>query len=190
MQVTPERWQQAQQEERKQHTLSYNEGVLHYKRSYDNYFKYLGTDYNHEGKTIVEIGCADFPALQHVTAAVKYVVEPMPSPILADICLKHGIYLVASPVEQIDLPISDEIWLLNVLQHVIDPDKFIDKCKASTKLIRFFEPLNYPADVCHPHVLTEADFKRWFGEFNIYSDKVAGFHQWECAYGNYKTRIN
>lgn len=188
MAITHERWQQAQAEERKQHTLTYSEGVKHYKRSYDNYLKYLGTDYNHEGKTIVEIGCADFPALQHVTAKKKIVVEPMPSELLKEICNDERISLYTTPVENMALPPSDEIWLLNVLQHVIDPDKFIDKCKASTKLIRFFEPLNYPADVCHPHVLTEADFTRWFREFNIYEDKVQGFHQWTCAYGNYKVK--
>lgn len=188
MVITNERWQQAQQEERKQHTYTYKEGVSHYKKSYDNYLKYLGTDYNHKGKAITEIGCADFPALQHVDCELKCVIEPMPSPMLQNICNMHNIWLISEPVEQIEsFPTSDEIWLLNVLQHVIDPDKFIEKCKATTKLIRFFEPLNYPADVCHPHVLTEADFKRWFGEFNVYSDKVAGFHQWSCAYGNFKT---
>lgn len=189
MAITHERWQQAQTEERKQHTLTYSEGVKHYKRSYDNYLKYLGTDYNHEGKTIVEIGCADFPALQHVKAKKKVVYEPMPSNILLQIAYANDILVSQHPVEKLNkLVDSDEIWLLNVLQHVIDPDKFIDKCKASTKLIRFFEPLNYPADVCHPHVLTEADFTRWFGEFNIYEDKVQGFHQWTCAYGNYKVK--
>lgn len=186
MSITNERWQQAQAEERKQHTYSYEEGVKHYKRSYDNYLKYLGTDYNHEGKTIVEIGCADFPALQHVKAKDRIIFEPMVSHILLEICETEGIKLIPQPIEIANMPESDEIWLLNVLQHVIDPDKFIDKCKASTKVIRFFEPLNYPADVCHPHVLTEADFTRWFGEFQVYRDKVPGFHQWECAYGNYK----
>lgn len=186
MKINNERWQLAQQEERKQHYYSYEEGVAHYKKSYDNYLKYLGTDYNHEGKTIVEIGCADFPALQHVTAKEKIVVEPMPSQTLAWICLNNGIKLIPLPVEKTILPDSDEIWLLNVLQHVIWPDLFIQKCKASTKLIRFFEPLNYPADVCHPHVLTEEDFTRWFKTYNVYDDKIAGFHQWECAYSNYK----
>lgn len=188
MAITPERWQQAQAEERKQHTYSYDEGVKHYKNSYDNYLKYLGTDYNHEGKTIVEIGCADFPALQHVEAERKIVVEPMPSEILLQICNSEGIIIFRKPFEELGHIPSDEIWLLNVLQHVIDPDTFIDKCKASTKLIRFFEPLNYPADVCHPHVLTETDFARWFGHFAIYKDKVEGFHQWECAYGNFKVK--
>lgn len=188
MAISNERWKQAQAEERKQHTYSYDEGVRHYKKSYDNYLKYLGTDYNHEGKTIVEIGCADFPALQHVDALIKIVIEPMPSTKLVDICREHNIDLIAEPVEQIRMPLSDEIWLFNVLQHVIDPDTFIDKCKASTKLIRFFEPLNYPADVCHPHVLTEEDFTRWFGHFAIYKDKVQGFHQWECCYGNFKIK--
>lgn len=188
MAITHERWQQAQTEERKHHTYTYAEGVKHYKRSYDNYLKYLGTDYNHEGKTIVEIGCADFPVLQHVKAKKKIVVEPMPSELLKEICEDERISLYTNPVERMVLPPSDEIWLLNVLQHVIDPYTFIAKCKASTKLIRFFEPLNYPADVCHPHVLTEADFVRWFGEFKVYNDKVQGFHQWTCAYGNYKVQ--
>lgn len=188
MKINNERWQLAQQEERKQHFYSYDEGVAHYKKSYDNYLKYLGTDYNHEGKTIVEIGCADFPALQHVDAYRKIVVEPMPSEHLKFICFAHDIELIENAVEKIYIPQSDEIWLLNVLQHVIDPDLFIEKCKASTKLIRFFEPLNYPADVCHPHVLTEEDFTRWFGHFAIYKDKVQGFHQWECCYGNHQVK--
>lgn len=188
MAISNERWKQAQAEERKQHIYSYEEGVKHYKKSYDNYLKYLGTDYNHEGKTIVEIGCADFPALQHVTAENKIVIEPMMSTILSEICYFNDIEYLQRPVEEIKMPPSDEIWLFNVLQHVIDPDTFIDKCKASTKLIRFFEPLNYPADVCHPHVLTEEDFTRWFRHFAIYKDKVEGFHQWDCTYGNFKVK--
>ncbi len=37
MEITIERWKQAQEAERKQHILEFNYGVQHYKKSYENY---------------------------------------------------------------------------------------------------------------------------------------------------------
>ena len=180
--VTREQWDQAQLAERKQHTEGYEQGTLHYKNSYDNYFQYLQIGYDHSGKIIIEIGCADFPALEHCTFKRGIAVEPMPSEILKMIAANKGIELITEPVEDIDLPACDEIWLLNVMQHIIDPEIFVSKCKKAADVIRFFEPINYPTCIYHPHSYTFEDYDRWFGA-KYYNDKRLGFHQAECAYG-------
>jgi len=185
MKITKEDWLEAQKAERTQHTMSYEEGSKHYKNSYDNYFRYLGIGYNHKGKTIVEIGCADFPALEHCQVKKGICIEPMPSDILKAIAERKGLEIIAAPVEEINIPKCDEIWLLNVMQHIIDPDLFVEKCKEAAKVVRYFEPINYPTCVYHPHTFTLEDFQRWFTNPNYYNDKAPGFHEAECAYGAY-----
>lgn len=183
--ISKEEWQEAQKAERTQHTMSYYEGSKHYKKSYDNYFKYLGIGYDHQNKVIIEIGCADFPALEHCNVLKGYCVEPMPSDILKEIANKKELDIIQSPVEEIDLPKCDEIWLLNVMQHIIDPDLFVAKCKDAAEVVRFFEPINYPTCIYHPHSYTLGQFKEWFGSAKYYDDKLDGFHQAECAYGSW-----
>ncbi len=178
-------WLEAQKAERTQHTMDYEEGSKHYKRSYDNYFRYLGIGYDHPGKTIVEIGCADFPALEHCQVKKGICIEPMPSVMLREIAEMKWIDIIPFPVEEITIPKCDEIWLLNVMQHIIDPDLFVEKCKEAADVIRFFEPINYPTCVYHPHTFTLDQFKDWFGNANYYNDKAPYFHQAECAYGTW-----
>lgn len=186
MKITKDRWQEAQIAERKQHTFSYKEGFFYYKNSYDNYFDFLGINYDQSGKTIIEIGCADFPALEHCTFKKGYVVEPMPSEILEKIAKYKNLTIINKPVEEIVLPKSDEVWLFNVMQHIIDPDLFILNCKNSANVIRFFEPINYGTCVYHPHDYTLEDFIGWFGScVKKYEDKIMLFHEADCAYGSW-----
>ena len=78
-----------------------------------------------------------------------------------------------------------ETWLLNVMQHVQDPDLFIQKCKEKSHTIRFFEPIDWIEEIYHPHVFHLEDYKEWFGECtNFYrGGSIRGFHQANCAYG-------
>jgi hypothetical protein len=99
------------------------------------------------------------------------------------ICKEKGIERIKEPVEEIDLPECDEIWIFNVMQHIIDPDLFVEKCKASAKLIRYFEPVDYPTCRYHPHTFSMDDFTRWFDEPKLYKDFVSHFHDAICAYG-------
>lgn len=186
--ITHERWQQAQQAERKLHKLGFNEGIGHYFWTYRNYFKYLGISPDQKGKTIIEIGPADFPALMFCYAFEGLVIEPMESEYLKHICERLGIGRSFMPVEESShLPECDEIWLFNVMQHVIDPAKFVDACKTATKCIRFFEPIDQYVCEHHPHTFSMQDFIAWYGfeTVNIYDERLPGFFDDKCAYGTW-----
>lgn len=179
--ISKERWQEAQQAERKCHTYNRKEGEHYYKRTYETYFNFLGI--KDMDKVVIEIGCADFPALQHIKVKKGILVETMPSPILEEISKENNLEIIKSPVEEIELPLCDEIWLLNVMQHVIDPELFIEKCKKSAKVIRFFEPIDWPIEVYHPHTFTLEWYKGHFPDAKLYSEKLPYFHEAKCAYG-------
>lgn len=193
--ITPERWAEAQAAERGHHNFNEPEGIVHYQRIYETVFRFVGLGKNLEGLSVIEVGPADFPALRYCANMGGYslIVEPMPSEYLEKWCRDLQIPLLAMPFEEIDLEqaapeIFKEVWLFNVMQHIIDPDRFIEKAKALGHRIRFFEPINYPVSVHHPHAYTLEDFVNWFGNdcVNLYKGgSVPGFHQADCAYGVY-----
>jgi len=183
--ITIERWNQAQAAERKLHKMGFNEGIGHYYWSYRNYFKYLNIRLDQQGKYIMEVGPADFPALMFCENYRGYLVEPMPSHYLEQISKWHRLPIYTMPIEQLELQSVDEIWLLNIMQHVIDPELFIDKCKQAASCIRFFEPINQPICEHHPHTFGIEDFERWYGTetINYYDEKLPGFFDDKCVYG-------
>lgn len=187
-----EQWAEAQIEERKQHdhnTLGV--GIEAYRNGYRQYFAHLGVDHSQViGKTIMEIGCADFPALYYITGYHKgIIIEPMPSPIMHKLVSNKvtEIEVVTMPAEDYDFPEVDEVWLLNVLQHVIDPTVIINKAKAAADTIRFFEPIGTPLDKCHLHSFTLDYFRGHFGQgvvkHYVAEEGVKNFHTCDNAYG-------
>ena len=64
--ITIQRWQQAQEAERKQHKKDFEDGVHHYRIAYSHNFRYLGIDPEKQQNHIVEVGCADFTAFRYV----------------------------------------------------------------------------------------------------------------------------
>lgn len=183
--ITKDRWQQAQAAEIGFHSMPMEQGVYHWFNTYLNNFKFCNIEFDQKGKTIIEVGCADFPALNYCLNYKGFVVEPLPMQHLGTICERNNITWIKQPLEEAELPQADEIWLFNVMQHIIDPDLFVKKCKETAKVIRFFEPINYPTCEYHPHTFTIDDFKGWFGEcVQLYTGKyVPGFHDADCAYG-------
>ncbi len=102
-----------------------------------------------------------------------------------------GIEIVTIPAEDFDDYGSyEEVWLLNVLQHVKSPSKILEKCRSAKK-VRFFEPINLPTDPAHPHTLTpdlfiDSLFKNktddgWHKVYKGSSEKE--FHGSDCYYG-------
>lgn len=188
--ITQERWYEAQKAEREQHTLDPIEGAIHYGKAYKNYFKFLGLGNNLHGLNVIEVGPADFPALQCCDNwGIAVIVEPMPSEILLNFCKKQDIILLTEAFEKAMTHIDKiegltEVWLLNVMQHVIDPEVFINTAKQFGDRIRFFEPIDQPVTTYHPHTYSLKDYQRWFGDVNLYvGGTVEGFHEADCAYG-------
>lgn len=186
--ITKEQWGKAQQEEFKLDAVpDFDSGILHFRKVYDYYFHYLGIKRNLKGKKIIEIGPANFPALTFCyNHDESYVIEPMNNSYV-DVCISgRNIFFYKMPAEEVEFPDVDEIWLLNVLQHTMDPELILKKCMESAKVIRFFEPINCGTSPTHLHNFTLEYFENIFGQkVNHFAEKqeIVGFHDSECAYG-------
>lgn len=55
----------------------------------------------------------------------------------------------------------DEVWIYNVLQHVIDPIVIVNNAKRAGKIIRLFEWLEIGVAPGHPHNLLEDEMNEW-----------------------------
>lgn len=186
MVITQDRWLQAQQAERQFHNEDFETGKEHYGISYAQYFKWLNIDPDLQGKNIVEIGPADFPALGYCRNLGDgcLIIEPMPSEYLK----RFGLKISTSMAEDAYYK-ADEVWLFNVLQHVVDPYKIVERAKVQADVVRFFEPINYGINECHPWNLIIEMFKDWFGDcvkHYPFNNEAVKFHTWECAYGVWK----
>ena len=182
-------WEKAQQEEFKLDSVSdFDSGILHFRKVYDHYFHYLGISRNLKEKNILEIGPANFPAISFCHNFFKsYVIEPNETDHLLDCVTGRDIVVIVKPAEEIEhFPRVYEIWLLNILQHTMDPELILKKCMQTAKVIRFFEPINCGTSPTHLHDFTLEYFENIFGQkVNHFAAKqeIVGFHDSECAYG-------
>lgn len=197
MRIEKDVWENAQIHELKHHHFSDNE-ITHYHDGYRKIFGFLGcNEESFAAKSILEVGPALHPALSYVSARKKVCVEPMFESFEKANKMRFvesGIEVISMPFEEIDFDdqIFDEIWLFNVLQHVIDPDDILKKSKKIAKLIRFFEPINCGTDVCHPHEFDLSYFRNFFSEDSVKfyaGGTMSNFHTADCAYGSYNTGI-
>lgn len=186
--VDREKWEQGQIQEKAYHTFGLLDGYEHHRRFYEGYFQYLQIDKNINDRKILEIGPANFPLLGYCMGTKNCtVIEPMESDFLKFICELKEITIIQEIAEESFMPESDEIWLCNVLQHVINPDVIINRCKEHAQIIRFFEPINTALDVMHHWSFGIDYFKEHFGEAKLYPRNMDEpyFHKWENAYGIY-----
>lgn len=191
MEKTIEEWQEAQRGEKMYHDqYSFERGYAMYANSYSVYFKYLSIDKDLNSKSILEIGCAHYPALTYCERYnPSFIIEPMDSKILNGLIVDKLITLIKKPAEILtEFPKVDEVWIMNVLQHVINPDIVIEKAKACADLVRFFEPIETEISSVHLHTFDLNYFKKHFGDgvVKYYAPKEyngADFHEHQCAYG-------
>jgi hypothetical protein len=191
--ISMERWRQAQEAEKACHKADENNTEQHYAETYKKYFKYVGLGTDLEGLNVIEIGPAMHPALAICKNYGRaLIIEPMASPELENFCKFNHVGLLQQPLEYTSMEITGtrikgitEVWLFNVMQHVIDPEEFVNRCKTIADRIRFFEPINTPIETHHPHSFTGDDYVRWFGEETKFyqGGTEPGFHTADCAYG-------
>jgi SAM-dependent methyltransferase len=76
-----------------------------------------------------------------------------------------GITWLKFKAEEMPLPVEpfDEVWVYNVLQHVENPQKVIEKAKASGKLVRIFDWIDMKPFKGHINMVSEAQLNEWFG---------------------------
>lgn len=77
----------------------------------------------------------------------------------------HGIEYWRTNGEDIDGYTFDEVWIYNVLQHVIDPELVIQRSRALVPegVIRIFEWIEIDPYAGHPHRLEREVLDEWLG---------------------------
>lgn len=190
--ITKERWEQAQIGEKIHHEqepveMSYEA----YKNSYSHYFKILNINPNLEGKSIIEIGPGRISGLLFCENYSKsYILEPTVYAGINHLYQDKNLEIIQKTAEEWDFPRVHEIWLLNLMQHVQNPDLLINKCKTSANAIRFFEPVDLPTNNEHPFTFSMEDYISYFGKENVKewapNQGIKGFHEARCAYGLWK----
>jgi hypothetical protein len=187
--IKKERWVEAQIEEKIHHMHeNVDASVNRWGEIYNFYFRYLDIDTNLENKTILEIGPAKIAALIYCNNyGPSFIVEPTKYEDTEHLYVDKPITFIRDTYEDCESPVVDEIWLFNVLQHIVDPDSFIEKCKKSAKIIKFFEPINTPIEVHHPHSFTFDEYVKYFGDsVKLYNGSTEIYHTADCVYGIYK----
>ena len=189
--ITQERWNMAQIGEKKFHEVEpLNVSYEHYKNTFNKYFKYLEINKDLNNKSIIEIGPARFAGLLYCeNYNTSYIVEPTTYDGVEKYYLDKNLKIINELYEDCNSPFVDEIWFLNLMQHVKDPDKLIEKAKKYSKIIRFFEPIDLGTDNEHPFSFSESDYRHYFGDaVKVYNSiGEENFHTAKCVYGIYKT---
>lgn len=121
---------------------------------------------NMNGKKVLDIGGGPISLLLKCTNVDGCVVDPCVYPewiIERYKCAK--IFYSRAKGEDIDInssiPINDEVWIYNVLQHVDDPQKVINNAREVSKIIRLFEWIDTGTSKGHAYNLTEKDLNLW-----------------------------
>ena len=196
MDITRERWDEAQAAECEDHLVNLaNSPDSLYHHGESLVAQYVGLDLKNDvkDKFVIEVGAGPKGAILLTGGNFKrgIVVEPLIDKFPPEVRKVHedmGVEVVTEMYEDVDYGSVDETWLLNVLQHVISPEKQLQKAKENSDVVRIFEPINYPANICHPHVLTKELFTGIFGQ-DFGSLYVGGsrsdFHTADCYYGTW-----
>jgi hypothetical protein len=62
--------------------------------------------------------------------------------------------------ENLNLTGFDEAWIMDSLQHTINPELVINNARRSAKIVRIFEWLNSDTSQISPHIITESFLNR------------------------------
>jgi hypothetical protein len=189
------RWQEAQEVELHDHGIS-SYDLKFYQNMYKNIFNFLKIDDKNifQNKVIVEVGPAFFPCLLDIKTKKSIVIEPLFDKFEQKIknnYYDNNIVCISLPLEQINIEDvkCDEIWIFNVMQHILDPDIFLEKAIKCSKIIRIFEPINCETNIAHPHRYTFEYFINKFNNFKhnleLYNgETILDFHLADCIYGS------
>jgi len=189
--ISRKRWEEAQIGEKIFHVQeSLEDSYSHYENTYQNYFDYLDIKKDLKGKSVIEIGPGRISGLLFCQNYSKsYIIEPTEYEGINHLYEDLNLEIIKKTVEEIELPKVDEIWIFNVMQHVQDPDFLIEKCKKSSSVIKFFEPIDLPINNEHPFSFSKEDFIEYFGEcvLDYTPSGILGFHGSRCVYGTYSS---
>lgn len=119
-----------------------------------------------DGKIVVDIGGGPSSLLLKAINGKFIVVDPCEYPKWVEERYWYAnIEYIKQPAELVSesiLETADEVWIYNVLQHVMDPEEIIKKAKLAKK-VRVFEWIDSEVNAMHPHQLTEEKLNSWLG---------------------------
>lgn len=116
------------------------------------------------GKSVLDVGGGPTSLLLRCKNVRGKIVDPLPMPTWVKARYAEcGIELSETKAEEMQESGFDEVWLYNVLQHVENPAKVVERVKRAGRVVRVFEWINIPADPLHPHSFTEASMTQLFG---------------------------
>ena len=120
--------------------------------------------YNLSGKSILEIGAGPTGVSLRCVNGRRKIIEPLDYPRWVWERYEYfGVEYDKMRVEDMDEEGWDEVWVLNVLQHIDDLDLALQKIKQSAKVLRIFEWLDIPADTIHKQVLQKNSLDKMLG---------------------------
>ena len=146
-------------EETKQRHYAERMGLLELANSQFSFF------YDLAGASVLDIGGGPSSLLlKCINRGRSKVVDPLKYPDWAYARYDHaGIEWALTKGEEVDDVDFDEVWIYNVLQHVIDPAAIIANAKRAGQIIRLFEWLEIGVAPGHPHNLLEDKMNEWLG---------------------------
>lgn len=132
------------------------------------------TPYNFDlqGKSVLDIGGGAYSLLlKCVNFSDSYVADPLVKRYPEWVIKRYnsiGVMAVGVTGEKLlekmnKSKIFDEVWMYNVLEHVIDPEKIIQNALELGRVVRIFEWLDTRTNIGHPHTLTEEQLNAWLG---------------------------
>src|SRR3989344_2041576 len=130
------------------------------------YFELEGKE-DFKDKMLVDIGSGPIGILTRLKAKEKIAVDPLQVNLI-----DASIRRIKAPGEKIPLnsQIADGVFLYNVLQHVISPEKVLKEGGRILKkggIFYILEQLNIPIDVSHLHSLNLKMFDEWILKNNF-----------------------
>ena len=87
----------------------------------------------------------------------------------------------------VTMGVFDEVWIYNVLQHTMEPDKIIRNARAVAPILRIFEVIDIPPCPGHPHELKAHKLTEWIneGQETVQHGTVEVLQRENALYGTY-----
>jgi hypothetical protein len=108
------------------------------------------------GLTVTDLGGGAVPIVGHPDLALarRVVVDPLE---VTGWPAQDGVHRVVCPAEHYVGAPTDEVWVYNVLQHVLDPAAVVAVAQThAVTRVRWFEYVETPVHTIHPHTITSA----------------------------------
>jgi len=97
-----------------------------------------------------------------------------------------AIQLAGEEIDTLHADTFDEVWIYNVLQHTMSPEKIIRNALEVGKIVRLFEWIETGVAKGHPNDLNETDLNKWLGGIGKIEQLNEGGCVGKAYYGVFK----